>query len=68
MSVKVSIQAPLAHYQWGDGCDGWNFVEESALSVKQERMPAGIWMPSISFTMMRSSSISNMATGSTYKL
>jgi len=41
MSVKVSIQAPLAHYQWGDGCDGWNFVEESTLSVKQERMPAG---------------------------
>lgn len=41
MSAKVSIQSPLAHYQWGDGCDGWNFVEEPALSVKQERMPAG---------------------------
>lgn len=41
MSAKVSIQAPLAHYQWGDGCDGWNFVEGPGLSVKQERMPAG---------------------------
>ena len=38
---KVSAQEPLKHYQWGDACDGWNFVEEPSLSVKQERMPAG---------------------------
>jgi len=38
---KVSIQEPLKHYQWGDGCDGWNFVDETSLSVKQERMPTG---------------------------
>ena len=37
----VSRYRPLKHYQWGDGCDGWNFVDEPALSVKQERMPAG---------------------------
>lgn len=41
MSGKVSIEAPLKHYQWGNACDGWNFVDNAALSVKQERMPAG---------------------------
>jgi mannose-6-phosphate isomerase-like protein (cupin superfamily) len=39
--MKVSTKNPLQHYQWGNGCDGWNFVENAALSVKQERMPAG---------------------------
>ncbi len=38
---KVSAQEPLKHYQWGEGCDGWNLVEEETLSVKKERMPAG---------------------------
>jgi hypothetical protein len=32
--MKVSTDHPLRHYQWGDGCDGWNFVEEQTLSVK----------------------------------
>lgn len=41
MSGKVSIEAPLQHYQWGNACDGWNLVDNAALSVKQERMPAG---------------------------
>lgn len=41
MSAKVSIQNPLKHYQWGDACDGWNFVDETSLSVKQEKMPTG---------------------------
>ena len=39
--TKVSKYKPLKHYQWGDACDGWNFVDEPTLSVKQERMPAG---------------------------
>jgi mannose-6-phosphate isomerase-like protein (cupin superfamily) len=39
--IKVSKQEPLQHYQWGDGCDGWNFVDDPMLSIKQERMPAG---------------------------
>lgn len=39
--TKVSIHKPLKHYQWGNACDGWNFVDEPSLSVKQERMPAG---------------------------
>jgi quercetin dioxygenase-like cupin family protein len=39
--IKVSKQEALKHYQWGNDCDGWNFVDEQALSVKQERMPAG---------------------------
>ena len=38
---KVSKQQSLTHYQWGDGCDGWNLVDKPELSVKQERMPAG---------------------------
>jgi mannose-6-phosphate isomerase-like protein (cupin superfamily) len=39
--MKVSQQQPLAHYQWGNGCDGWVLVDTATLSVKQERMPAG---------------------------
>lgn len=38
---KVSKQEPLQYYQWGEGCEGWNLVDETSLSVKQERMPAG---------------------------
>jgi mannose-6-phosphate isomerase-like protein (cupin superfamily) len=30
---------PLKHYQWGEGCDGWNLVDENMLSVKLEKMP-----------------------------
>ncbi len=30
-----------AHYNWGDGCDGWHLVRGEALSVIEERMPAG---------------------------
>lgn len=46
MSSSESIQTvsrsnPLKHYIWGEGCDGWNFVEEANLSVKQESMPSG---------------------------
>ncbi|MBS1599411.1 MAG: cupin domain-containing protein [Bacteroidetes bacterium] len=37
----VSKESPLKHYQWGNQCDGWNFVEEDALSVKLESMPSG---------------------------
>jgi mannose-6-phosphate isomerase-like protein (cupin superfamily) len=39
MSTIVSAAKPLKHYMWGDGCDGWNFVDRPELSVKQERMP-----------------------------
>jgi mannose-6-phosphate isomerase-like protein (cupin superfamily) len=35
----VSRDYPLKHYNWGEGCDGWNLVDEYTLSVKQERMP-----------------------------
>ena len=41
MSTAVSKYQPLKHYIWGDQCDGWNLVDTPALSVKQERMPAG---------------------------
>jgi mannose-6-phosphate isomerase-like protein (cupin superfamily) len=31
----------LKQYKWGADCIGWNLVDEAALSVKQELMPAG---------------------------
>lgn len=37
----VSKYQSLKHYKWGGDCDGWNLVDESSLSVKQERIPAG---------------------------
>ncbi|MBV9986215.1 MAG: cupin domain-containing protein [Chitinophagaceae bacterium] len=37
----VSRYQSLKHYQWGDGCDGWNMVDEQTLSVKLEKMPSG---------------------------
>jgi mannose-6-phosphate isomerase-like protein (cupin superfamily) len=37
----VSKAYPLQQYQWGNGCDGWNFVNDGSMTVKQERMPAG---------------------------
>lgn len=37
----VSKYQPLKHYKWGIDCDGWNLVDNSSLSVKQEKMPAG---------------------------
>jgi mannose-6-phosphate isomerase-like protein (cupin superfamily) len=37
----VSKYHPLSHYKWGSDCDSWNLVDESTLSVKQERMPPG---------------------------
>ena len=38
--MKIVSQAePLMHYRWGAGCDGWNLVDEPAMSVKLERMP-----------------------------
>jgi mannose-6-phosphate isomerase-like protein (cupin superfamily) len=27
------------HYVWGDNCDGWRLLQESNLSVIEERMP-----------------------------
>jgi mannose-6-phosphate isomerase-like protein (cupin superfamily) len=39
--TPVSAIAPLHHYTWGDACDGWVLVDDPALSVKKERMPAG---------------------------
>ena len=35
----VSRNNPLKHYLWCSQCDGWNLVDEQALSVKLEHMP-----------------------------
>lgn len=29
------------HYTWGENCDGWHLVKDSALSVIEESMPPG---------------------------
>jgi len=29
-----------SHYKWGANCDGWNLVSNTAVSIKQELMPA----------------------------
>jgi mannose-6-phosphate isomerase-like protein (cupin superfamily) len=29
------------HYIWGEGCEGWHLLKSDALSVIQERVPAG---------------------------
>lgn len=39
LNKVVSKLQPLKHYKWGNNCDGWNFVDEDSLSVKQELMP-----------------------------
>lgn len=41
MNTPISTENSLKHYFWGDVCEGWNFIDEKGLSVKQERMPAG---------------------------
>ncbi len=41
MNGTVSKYNALKHYIWGEGCDGWNLVDEANFSVKLERMPAG---------------------------
>ena len=37
---KVSIET-AEHYVWGNGCDGWHFVNLPSLSVIREQMPSG---------------------------
>ncbi|MFT3749296.1 MAG: cupin domain-containing protein [Agriterribacter sp.] len=39
MMQTVSKYHPLAHYQWGNSCDGWILVDAETFSVKQEKMP-----------------------------
>ena len=38
--MVVSIDS-ARHYRWGDECDGWHLVSSDALSVIEERVPAG---------------------------
>jgi mannose-6-phosphate isomerase-like protein (cupin superfamily) len=38
--MVVSIEN-AQHYKWGDNCDGWHLHATDALSVIQEKMPAG---------------------------
>ncbi|MFD0940464.1 cupin domain-containing protein [Pedobacter boryungensis] len=30
----------LSHYKWGENCDGWNFISNPEVAIKQELMPA----------------------------
>jgi quercetin dioxygenase-like cupin family protein len=40
LPVPTSV-ASAEHYTWGQACDGWHLVTQEAISVIQERMPAG---------------------------
>jgi quercetin dioxygenase-like cupin family protein len=40
MSKTISTVS-ASHYVWGEVCDGWHLVRGDALSVIEERMPAG---------------------------
>lgn len=40
MIKAVSKEDALQYYKWGNDCDGWGFVDNVDLCVKQERMPA----------------------------
>lgn len=48
-SEDPTARTPLAptssrvaeHYNWGSGCEGWHLLRNAALSVIQERVPAG---------------------------
>ncbi len=39
--LVVSTFRPLSHYNWGDNCKAFNFVNNENLSVKLESMPGG---------------------------
>lgn len=41
MTSKVIDTANANHYQWGENCDSWVFVDTEGLSVKKEYMPTG---------------------------
>lgn len=41
MTSNIISRKTADHYQWGANCDSWVLVETTALSVKQEKMPAG---------------------------
>lgn len=41
MANVFSKNNALKHYEWASGCDGWNYVDNDALSVKQESMVPG---------------------------
>lgn len=37
----VSKFHPLQHYNWGNNCKTWKFVDNKDVSIKLERMPPG---------------------------
>ena len=39
--MAVIDRSTAPHYAWGEGCDGWRLRDGDALSVIEERMPAG---------------------------
>jgi mannose-6-phosphate isomerase-like protein (cupin superfamily) len=38
--MSISIEK-AEHYLWGGNCDGWHLLKRDAMSVIQERVPAG---------------------------
>ncbi len=39
MTYHSSNVSTAPHYVWGAGCDGWRLLDDSSLSIVQERVP-----------------------------
>lgn len=37
----VVSKASVEGYKWGENCEAWTLLENSGLSIKQEKMPGG---------------------------
>jgi mannose-6-phosphate isomerase-like protein (cupin superfamily) len=41
MKNQPTDASTAAHYNWGNGCDGWRLTHDPGLSVIEERVPPG---------------------------
>ena len=41
MNAMIRNTSSAEHYRWGQACDGWRLLDDSDLSVIQERIPPG---------------------------
>jgi mannose-6-phosphate isomerase-like protein (cupin superfamily) len=40
-AIQTIDRRTAQHYSWGNNCDGWHLVKTEALSIIEEKMPAG---------------------------
>jgi mannose-6-phosphate isomerase-like protein (cupin superfamily) len=41
ISFRPASAETATHYRWGESCDGWRLLDESSVSVNEERVPPG---------------------------